>query len=73
MPRILDGVKVGDWLSIVANGKQSCERVKRVSGLVVETDNYRFTKYGRTWPTHRPSIMAEPASKSEVQRWLEKQ
>jgi hypothetical protein len=70
MPRVLDGVKVGDWLTILVNGVPILERVTRMSLFVVETKNYRFTRYGRIWPTHKPSVLVEPSSKDEIERWL---
>ena len=70
MPRILDNVRVGDWLKITVNGARKFEPVKRVAGLVVETQHHRFTRFGRTWPEVKLSIIAEPASKDEVEHWF---
>ena len=72
MPRVLDGVKVGDWLTIVVNGVPILERIIRMSSFVVETEHYKFTRYGRIWPTHKPSVMVEPSTKSEIEGWLQK-
>ena len=67
MSRVLDEIKVGDWLTINVNGKTRLERVKSVSNLFVCTDTYRFTRYGQTWP--RPGgTIARPASSVEIER-----
>ena len=67
MSRVLDDVKVGDWLTINVSGKTKLERVKSVTSLFVWTDTYRFTRYGRTWP--KPSgTIARPASSVEIDR-----
>jgi hypothetical protein len=50
MSRILDDIKVGDWITINVSGKTTLERVKSVSSLFVCTDTYKFTRYGQTWP-----------------------
>jgi hypothetical protein len=70
MPHILDNVRVGDSLKITVNGVRKLEPVKRVAGLVVETQHHRFTRFGRTWPEVKLSIVAELASKDEVQHWF---
>ena len=65
MSRILDDIKVGDWITINVSGKKTLERVKSVSSLFVCTDTYKFTRYGQTWP--KPvGIIARPASLAEI-------
>jgi hypothetical protein len=67
MRRVLDDIKVGDWLTINVRGKMRMERVQRVSGLFVCTDTYKFTRYGHTWP--KPGgTMARPASQVEIEQ-----
>ena len=45
-----------------SNGARKFEPVKRVAGLVVETQHDRFTRFGRTWPNVKLSIIASPAA-----------
>ena len=70
MLRILDNVRVGDWLKITVNGVHKFECVKRTAGLLVETEHHRFTRFGRVWPEVKLSIVVQPASKDELERWL---
>ena len=65
MMRILDNVRVGDWLKITVNGIHKFERVKRAAGLLVETDHHRFTRFGRVWPEFKLSIVVQPDSKDD--------
>ena len=72
MMRILDNVRTGDWLRITVNGIQKFECVTRTAGLLVETEHHRFTRLGRIWREGKLSIIiAEPASKDEVERWID--
>jgi hypothetical protein len=67
MSRILDDIKVGDWITINVSGKTTLERVKSVSSLFVCTDTYQFTRYGQTWPKPGRTI-ARPASPAEIEK-----
>jgi hypothetical protein len=67
MSRILDDIKVGDWITINVSGKMTLERVKSVSSLFVCTDTCKFTRYGQTWPKPGGAI-ARPASQVEIER-----
>ena len=67
MSRILDDIKVGDWITINVSGKTTLERVKSVSSLFVCTDTYKFTRYGQTWPKPGGTI-ARPASLVEIEQ-----
>ena len=67
MIRVLDEIKVGDWLTINVSGKTRMERVQSVTSLFVCTDTYKFTRCGHTWPKPGGTI-ARPASIAEIER-----
>ena len=67
MIRVLDEIKVGDWLTINVSGKTRMERVQSVTSLFVCTDTYKFTRYGHTWLKPGGTI-ARLASIAEIER-----
>ena len=71
MARLLDSVKIGDWVEIIVDGIQKFEQVKQASFFTIKTDNYTFTRYGHGWPKHKTSVVVMAATSKEAKHWFE--
>lgn len=70
----LNGVEVGDWVTIVSTIKGSTfmlQQVTSVTSGLVKTQNYTFFRRdGRAFSTRQKSLTCRRATDSEIEQWL---